>query len=83
MHFERNRYWLIKYFEQEGFQEFKGTIVKVDGPKPVAELELTMTTHPFLAVNKDFKKRIGESVTLEIDQMDTQKEKFWLKEKPA
>ena len=44
---ERNRYWLLKYLLQEQIREIDGVIVRVDGPKPLAELDLLYALYPF------------------------------------
>ena len=67
---ERNRYWLIKYLEQEQIKELEGTIVKFSGPKPLAELTLTQTTSSFKQIGKADKTRLGSKVTLGIAQLN-------------
>jgi len=80
---ERNRYWLIKYFEQEQIKTFPATIVKVAGPKPLAEMEATSSTIPFRPAADNFSGRLGEKVELEIEDLSSEKERLRLQEKGA
>lgn len=80
---ERQRYWLIKYFEQEQIKQFSATIVKVVGPKPIAELEITCSTLPFRPAGNEFSGRLGQKVELEIEDLSSEKERLRLMEKGA
>jgi len=81
--YERNRYWFLKHIESKGLKELEATIVKVAGPKPLAELKLSQTTAPFKTERKDkkIKNRIGEEVTLKIDSINPKRGSLRLSEK--
>ncbi len=83
--YERNRYWLLKYIETQGLKELNATIVKVAGPKPLAELELSQTTATFKTDRKDkkIKARNGEKIVLKIDSINSKRGSLRLSEKLA
>ena len=81
---ERNRYYLLRYLKQEKFQEIEALIIKTDGPKPLAELELVYLLNPFhVAGEKDqetLKKRRGTKVRLKIESLDPRADVLVLRE---
>lgn len=76
----RQRYWLLKYLKQEKLKYLEGTVVKIDGPKPLAELTLTRTLVPFTPLNfsptgkKRRQKNLGQHVLLKIDKLEPRRE---------
>ncbi len=77
---ERGRYWLLKYMEQEKFKSFSGTIIRVDGARPLIELDdlyCIFTFNPATEVNST---RLGEKIKVTITKLDPQNEKLYLSE---
>lgn len=72
---ERNRYWLLKYLIQEKIKEIEAVIVRTDGPRPLAELDILHSLYPFhpLARKNDVgavsEKDLGRRVTLRVDSI--------------
>ncbi|MBP9837204.1 MAG: RNB domain-containing ribonuclease [Proteobacteria bacterium] len=80
---ERNKYYLLKYLKQEKIKEITGTIVKVDGPKPLVEIEILFMLNPFYPAPEkkaNLKKRIGEVIKLRIDSIIPREDVLILKE---
>jgi len=84
--FERNRYFLGKYIVQEKIKEFGATIVRVDGPKPLAELDTLIINVPFFSLgykrgdNSSLAKRLGERIRLRVDEVNPRREILRLSE---
>ena len=83
---ERNRYWLLKYLLQMDCKQIKGVIVRVDGPKPLAELEHIYALFPFYPqldgaqYSAYGKKHLGREVNLRIEKIDPRSLTLVLKE---
>ncbi len=81
---ERNKYYLLRYLQQEKIKHLKGVIVKVDGPKPLVFIELLGTLNPFYPENlkdKDaLKKKLGVEINLNVELLDPRNEKLILRE---
>lgn len=67
----RQRYWLLRYFQQEKIQHFDATVVRIDGPKPLAELEVSRTLIPF---SPRGKKKLGDFVRLKAEKISPRAE---------
>jgi exoribonuclease-2 len=82
----RTRFWLLRYLEQENITSLTGTIVRVDGPKPMAEVDKLFSLFPFHPVNHfDINKEeslpsLGKPVTLRIEKLNSRTESIVLKE---
>ncbi len=84
---EGNRYWSLKYLQQEKIKEVNAVIIKTSGKKPIAEIDVLFSFQPFHPCTK--KKgssskdtsRVGESVTLKIDRLDPRGDQLVLREK--
>ena len=82
----RNRYWLLKYLAQEKISEINATIVRVDGPKPLAELDIIYSISPFHpqpALPSDSKQargHLGRKVLLKVTNVDPQYDSLVLHE---
>ena len=82
----RNRYWLLKYLVQENITEIKGTIVRVDGPKPLAELDIIYSLFPFhpqsaLPDNpQQARGHLGRKVVLKVTNINPQSDSLVLHE---
>ncbi|MCB0322273.1 MAG: RNB domain-containing ribonuclease [Bdellovibrionales bacterium] len=82
----RNRYWLLKYLQQEGLKELRGTVIKTDGPRPLAELELLHMLYPFHQAERRGKTstskphQVGDVVRLRIDSIDPRNDTLVLRE---
>jgi len=83
---EGTRYWTLKYLKQENTKELDAIIVRVDGPKPLAELALVSMMMPFhMAAKKSdraagLSNRLGERIKLRVDSIDPRKDIFVLSE---
>ena len=83
---ERNRYWLQKYLVQQGIEEIEATIIRVDTPRPLAELDILHSLYPFHAEEgknrnrSSLEKRLGERVKLRIDSIDPRSDTLVLRE---
>jgi exoribonuclease II len=68
---ERNRYWLLKYLQQENIRELNAIVTKIDGPKPLAELDKIFMLNPFhKADNRKQKLKLGEKIKLRIEKLN-------------
>lgn len=77
---ERTRYWLLKYMEQEKYKGFTGTIVRVDGARPLIELDNLYSIFTFNPAKEVGPSRLGENIRLVITKLDPQNEKLYLDE---
>lgn len=81
---ERNRFWLLKYIEQLKISEIKGTVVKLDGPRPLVELDGLTSIFSFMPDKKldNFQTRLklGDVINLKITKLIPHKDKFYLQE---
>ncbi|HQH25754.1 MAG TPA: RNB domain-containing ribonuclease [Oligoflexia bacterium] len=83
---ERNRYWLLKYLLQERIKEINGVIVRVDGLKPMAELDGICALFPFFpaggrnAANTFTRKDLGRRVRLQIENINPRNQTLILRE---
>lgn len=81
---ERNRFWLMKYLEQQGSEILEGIIMKTDGPKPLVELDEIFLLAPFhVAGPKDpdtLRARRGHRVRLRVEQLVPRKDNLVLRE---
>ncbi len=66
---ERSRYWLLLYILQENITEFDATVVKIDGVKPLAELDRIFILSPFTPVagKGGEAKKMGDKVRLRVE----------------
>jgi exoribonuclease-2 len=79
----RNRYWLLKYLQQEGLKTINAVLIKVDGPRPLAELDILFSLQPFHPIEKysdTGSKYLGKELLLRIDAIDPRKEYLVLRE---
>ncbi len=81
---ERTRFWLLVYLEQQAKTEVEGLIIKTDGPKPLVELDdifLFVPFHPAGAKDPEaLKARRGHKIRLSIEQLNSRKDTFILRE---
>ncbi len=82
---ERNRYFLLKYLIENGIRELDATILKVEGPKPLAEVEVIFSIAPFVPLGdkrdvQQLRKRLGSRIRLAIDAIDARRDQFSLRE---
>lgn len=83
---ERQRYWLLKYLQQEQIKEIDATVLKTDGNRPLAELAIINSSFYFTplelpvtaARNKALKP--GDKVKLMIEKIDPRNEVLRLKQ---
>lgn len=82
---ERNRYYLLKYLVQQSIQEIGAVILRVDGIRPLAELDFIHSIYPF-NVKKDGssggakKEDLGRRLKLRIEHIDPRTLSISLKE---
>jgi len=82
----RNRYWLLKYLAQEKIKELDAVVVKVDGPKPLAELDRLHMIYPFHQKQKrqksepNFSHEVGNEIRLRVDSLDPRTDTLVLRE---
>lgn len=76
---QRNRFWLLKYLQQEKIKEITGLVIRVDGPKQLAELDMLYAIYAFTSANQE-KKRLGETVRLKIEKIDPRNDRLVLSE---
>jgi exoribonuclease-2 len=69
---DRTRYWLMKYIRQEKIKELEAVVVKVDGPRPLAEVSLFAMMFPFRnqAHGAKTKRKPGDRITLRVRDVD-------------
>ena len=82
---ERNRYFLLKYLIENGIRELDATILKVEGPRPLAEVEVIFMIAPFVPLGdkrdvQQLRKRLGSRVRIAIDNIDARRDVFSLRE---
>lgn len=80
---ERNKYWLLKYLMQETIRKIQGVIVRNDGLKPLAELEIIYSLFPFFpAKNTSSNNRLelGKKILLSVEKINPQGLNVILKE---
>ncbi|MCC6220987.1 MAG: RNB domain-containing ribonuclease [Deltaproteobacteria bacterium] len=83
---EANRYWLLKYLQQERISEICGTVVKISGKRPLAELDILHSLQPFTPVGSNRSSRsgapkcLGELVRLKIQHIDPREDSLVLME---
>ena len=82
----RTRFWLLKFIEQEKLKFLNGTIVKIDGPKPIAEVEILFSLFPFHPLNSinlevpEAREILGKKVKLKIEKLSAINDRLVLKE---
>lgn len=79
----RNRYWLLKYLQQEKISTIKAVLIKVDGPRPLAEIDILFSLQPFHPIEKysdSGAKYLGKELLLRLDAVDPRKEYLVLRE---
>lgn len=69
----RQRFWLLKYFEQEKISQFNGVIVKTTGTKPLAEIEELRVILPFNSKKDKTDSDLGKKVVLSIENINLRK----------
>lgn len=81
---DRNRYWLLRYIEQQKLTMLQGTVVKLDGPRPLAEIDNMNCIFSFQTKKDDvdFRKRLalGDKISLKITKLIPQRDKLYLQE---
>jgi exoribonuclease-2 len=81
---ERTRYWFYKYLVQENIKELPGTVVRVDGPKPLVELDLFASTFLFRSnryAPGGGSLRVGDRVILRVEKVDPRNDDLHLQER--
>lgn len=82
----RTRYWLLKYLAQEKIREINAVVVKIDGPKPLAELEKLCMIYPFHPKQKKQKSEqrskyeLGDAIKLRVDSLNPRSDTLVLRE---
>jgi exoribonuclease II len=83
---ERNRYWLLKYLLQKDIREIDAVIVRVDGVKPLAELDVLYALFPFYP-NTDKgqyvpnnRKNLGKKIKLRVEHVNPRTQTLTLRE---
>jgi hypothetical protein len=66
--------------EQEKYKGFTGTIVRVDGARPLIELDNLYSIFTFNPAKEVNPSRLGENIRLVITKLDPQNEKLYLDE---
>jgi exoribonuclease-2 len=78
---ERNRYWLLKYLQQEKIHKIEACIVRIDGPKPLAELDILFALYPFIPLERQISKEaLGRKVRLKIERINPHDQTLMLKQ---
>ena len=75
----RNRYLLIKYLVQEKIRELEATIIKLDNPRPLVEVDIIRSFFPFHRA-QGVQHKIGDVIRLKIESIDPRNEVLLLKE---
>jgi exoribonuclease-2 len=79
----RHRYWLHRFLMQEGITHLPAVVVRVDGPKPLAELEVIYTLSTFVPMRREggaHGLKVGQRVNLKIQEIHPRRELFLLSE---
>lgn len=83
---ERNRYWLLKYLVQNNIREINAVIVRVDGIKPIAELDLLFALFPFHPSTEkgpylpNNRKNLGKEIKLRVEHINPRTQTLTLRE---
>jgi exoribonuclease-2 len=73
---ERNRYWLFTYLKRQKCKEIDGIVIRTEGARPLAEIDITFSTLPFYpsgfshGTQVSCKKRPGDKIRLKIERND-------------
>ena len=86
---DRNRYFLLRYLEQEKITELDGMVMRIEGHKPLAELDVIFTVAPFNAGAKGTGQKgnpadrtglhLGDKIRLRIEELNPKKDTLILK----
>ncbi len=81
---DRNRYFLLRYLEQEKVSELDGMVMRIEGHKPLAELDILFTVVPFNAGAKGSPAEraglhLGDKIRLHIEELNPRKDILILK----
>lgn len=66
---DRENYWIQRYLIQENVKKLSATVVRVDGAKPLALLDLLGFCYPF-KTKASRKPELGEEIELEVTKLD-------------
>lgn len=81
---ERTRYWLYKYLIQEKIRQLEGTVVRIDGTKPLVELDLFATTFIFRSHRHTpgggGSLKVGDRVVVRVERIDPRQDDLVLQE---
>ncbi|MDD2942643.1 MAG: RNB domain-containing ribonuclease [bacterium] len=77
---ERGRYWILRYLEQQKIKELKAVVVKVDGSRAFAEVELFAASYPFRTARHGCRtsRRPGDEIILQVREADARKDHLTL-----
>ncbi len=76
---ERNRFWLLKYLEQEKLHKLSGILVRNDGSRPLAEIDNLYCLFPFNPISRA-NCQLGNRVNLKITKLDPLRDKIYIDE---
>jgi exoribonuclease II len=83
---ERNRYWLLKYLLQNNIREIDAVIVRVDGTKPIAEIDVLFGLFPFHPNTEkgqyvpNNRKNLGKKIKLRVEHINPRTQTLTLRE---
>ena len=77
---ERTRYWLMQYLQQQRIRELTGTVMKLDGPRPLAEIDELRTFFTFQTKDQTArgKLRLGDRVKIRVEAINPRKDSMTL-----
>ena len=76
---ESNRYWLLQYISQQKIRTVQGIVMKTDGARPLAEIDVTHSLFTF-HVAQGASVKPGDRVTLEIQSINPRKDSLVLRQ---
>lgn len=79
---EGNRYWLLRYFQQEKTRELDAVVLRTEGLKPLLLLDQTFSIHPFHPAGQrgDGSLRAGARIRVALERIDPRKDLLTLRE---
>ena len=75
----RHRYWLLTYLQQNNISKIQGTVVRIEGPKPLVELDNLYFISQFFPLKKG-ELRLGDRVSIKVDQIAPRTDRLKLNE---
>jgi exoribonuclease II len=78
----RTRYWILQYLKQEKLSQLEATVLRMDGMKPLCEVDRLLSVFPFYPKDEASKSMLkpGAKIVLSIESLNPQREQLVLRE---